>query len=63
MVAKPRKSQKKKKTIYYMQIYINSLDFANDPISLHNYICGVFGSGRVRPNDCYRLLRCELCGS
>ena len=32
------KVNERKQTIYYIQIYINPLDFTNDPISLHNYI-------------------------
>ena len=32
------KVNKGKQTIYYIQICINSLDFTNDPSSLHNYI-------------------------
>ena len=38
VVAKPRKVNKRKQTIYYIQTCINSLDFTNDPNSLHSYI-------------------------
>ena len=56
---------KRKLTIYYIHIYINSLDFTNDPISLHNCIRNSYLLTRILtmyPNSIfvYSLSACAL---